>query len=313
MATINLGRVKGDKGDRGETGLINGATQVQVHPTTKVMYNGTSIPANTAASHLIGGGGQQGTVPINTDRGINEAGIGGRCGILADFNDRGIQSHELYSGFYFTPNGYLSSEPDTSPHRLPIRTHSYVMQMLLAGSSVENTRSMQVQFPANPTSAANLGDVFYKASWDGESSPWYKFYTTGNTTIESGTNYLKVASPILRLQHNDFAKEHEAEKMNIAVENPSVGVYKVTGTTGLRNDGTWYFSPPKDEHNNVLCMVEVSEQDSVITINTYKKKFDFETVSIVPDYEQPTDIPEGAIVMLRFNDLPQDELDEPTA
>jgi len=136
----------------------------------------------------------------------------------------------------------------------------------------------------------------------------FDVYTTGNTTIEEGTNYLKVASPILRLQHNSFEKEHEAEKMDIAVENPSVGVYEITGTTGLRDDGTWYFSPPKDEHNNVLCMVEVSEQDGVVTVNTYKKKFDFETVSIVADYEQPTDIPEGAIVMLRFNDLPQDEV-----
>ena len=143
-------------------------------------------------------------------------------------------------------------------------------------------------------------------------SEWAKHYTSKNTTIEDGTNYIKVASPILRLQHDSFEKEHEAEKLDIKVENPKTGVYKITGTTGLRNDGTWAFSPPKDEHNNVLCMVEVEEDGDIVTVKTYKKKFDFETVSIVPDYDNPTDIPEGATVMLRFNDLPQEQLDEPT-
>lgn len=143
-----------------------------------------------------------------------------------------------------------------------------------------------------------------------EFTPWVKFYTDGNTTIESGTNYLKAASPILRLQHDNFEKEHEAEAMDIKVENPKTGVYKITGTTGLRKNDGWYFSPPKDEHNNVLCMVEVEEDGDIVTVKTYKKKFDFETVSIVPDYDNPTDIPDGATVMLRFNDLPEEQLDE---
>lgn len=55
----------GDRGDRGETGLINGATEVQVHPTTKVMYNGSSIPANTAASKLVGTA--SGQIPLAQD------------------------------------------------------------------------------------------------------------------------------------------------------------------------------------------------------------------------------------------------------
>lgn len=143
-----------------------------------------------------------------------------------------------------------------------------------------------------------------------EFTRWVKFYTDGNTTIEGGTNYLKAASPILRLQHSNFEKEHEAKAMDIKVDNPEVGVYKVTGTTGLRKNDGWYFSPPKDEHNNVLCMVEVEEDGDVVTVKTYKKKFDFETVSIVPDYEQPTDIPEDAVVMLRFNDLLHENLDD---
>lgn len=64
--TIKVGTgLKGDKGDRGDTGLINGATQVQVDSTTKVMYNGSSIPANTAASKLVGTA--SGQIPLAQD------------------------------------------------------------------------------------------------------------------------------------------------------------------------------------------------------------------------------------------------------
>lgn len=132
-------------------------------------------------------------------------------------------------------------------------------------------------------------------------------YTDKNTISDSG--YLKPSSPVLRLKHNSFKKEHEAEQLEINVDNPEKGVYKITGTTGLRKDDGWYFSPPKDEHFNILCMVELEEEGDTITVNTYAKKFDFEKVAIVPDYENPVDI--IGEVLLRFNDLPQEQIDEP--
>ena len=134
-------------------------------------------------------------------------------------------------------------------------------------------------------------------------------YTTGNTTKEPTTGYLKAASPILHLFNDDLTKEHEAVEQDITVEKLGVGDYLIKGSTGLSEEG-WNISPPKDIHGNVLCMVEATESDGNINIKTYKRKFDFDIVAIVPDYDQPLDIPTGNSVDLRLNDLPQETQSE---
>lgn len=269
-------------------GTGNGATgdnEFVLWSKVKDNFNNTSHAANRLVGNAAG------NLPELTNNGIGTTGLGGTLAGV----ERQLTDYSSYNG-YFRSNATATDAPEAS-------------LAVVQRTSYNNNAFFDLYH------SITTGGIYTRVVRSLQSTPvvdpWMKVYTSGNTTIEDGTNYLKVASPILRLQHNSFKKEHEAEKMDIAVESPSVGVYKITGSTGLRNDGTWYFSPPKDEHNNVLCMVEVSEQDGVITVNTYKKKFDFETVSIVPDYEQPTDIPEGAIVMLRFNDLPQEQLDEP--
>ncbi|WP_158676720.1 hypothetical protein [Psychrobacter sp. Marseille-P5312] len=138
-------------------------------------------------------------------------------------------------------------------------------------------------------------------------TPWATIYHSENTTKEAATGYLVASSPVLKVQHDNFEKVHEAEQLDIDVQRVATGVYEITGTTGLRDNDGWYLKPPKDINGNVLCICEATQDGDVITLKTYKKKFDFETVSIVADYEQPTDIPEGAEVMLRFNDLPIDD------
>lgn len=161
---------------------------------------------------------------------------------------------------------------------------------------------------SNATAYADLYIRHYKGS---EWTEWARVYTSLNTTKEAGTGYLVASSPVLKVQHDSFEKVHEAEQLDIEVKNIKTGVYEITGTTGLREDDGWNLKPPKDVNGNVLCICEASEKDGVITLKTYAKRFDFETVSIVADYDKPLDIPEGATVMLRFNDLPQEELDEP--
>lgn len=136
-------------------------------------------------------------------------------------------------------------------------------------------------------------------------SAWAKDYTTANTTKEPTTGYLKAASPILHLFNDDLVKEHEAVEQDITVEKLGTGDYLIKGSTGLSNEG-WNLSPPKDIHGNVLCMVEATEADGNINVKTYKRKFDFDIVAIVPDYDQPFDIPDGHSVDLRLNDLPQE-------
>lgn len=139
----------------------------------------------------------------------------------------------------------------------------------------------------------------------------YAYYHTGNTTKDTATGFLKASSPVLHVYNDSITKIHEAEQLDITVDKRGVGHYEIHGTTGLRKNDGWFMSPPRDVHGNVLCMVDLEEKDGVVILRTYKKKFDFETVSIVHDYDNPMDIPEGVCVEFRFNDLPQEQLDEP--
>ena len=213
-----------------------------------------------------------------------------------DFNDF-VAGERVYS------SSYAKNTPNGSPSYLFLRT--------ISTRNAFNTYRLQVATPAFG-STANMWLRVTTGNADKSWSEWAKVYTNQNTTRESGTGYLVVSSPVLKVQHDGFEKVHEAEQLDIAVQNIKTGVYEVKGSSGLREGDGWNLKPPKDINGNVLCICEATESNGVITLKTYKKKFDFETVSIVADYEQPTDIPEGAVVMLRFNDLPQEQLDEPT-
>lgn len=133
-----------------------------------------------------------------------------------------------------------------------------------------------------------------------------ELYTNKNTTKDAGTGFLKVSSPVLHVYNDKIDKIHEAEQLDITVDKKSVGHYEIHGTTGLRQNDGWNMSPPRDIHGNVRCMIEVTEKDGVITVKTYKRKFDLELAAIIHDYDNPLDIPSGACVELRFNDLPQE-------
>ncbi len=145
-------------------------------------------------------------------------------------------------------------------------------------------------------------------AFSGANNSWVKVYTTGNTTKDAGTGFLKVSSPVLHVYNDRIDKIHEAEQLDITVDKKGVGHYEIHGTTGLRQNDGWNMSPPRDIHGNVRCMIEVTEKDGVITVKTYKRKFDLELAAIVHDYDNPLDIPDGACVELRFNDLPQDDI-----
>lgn len=139
----------------------------------------------------------------------------------------------------------------------------------------------------------------------------YDFYHQGNTTKDVGTGFLKVSSPVLHVYNDKIDKIHEAKQLDIKVDKHGIGHYEIHGTTGLRKDDGWYMSPPRDIHGNVRCMIDVTEKDGVVILKTYKRKFDLELAAIVHDYDNPIDIPDGACVEFRFNNLPE-QLDEPT-
>lgn len=182
----------------------------------------------------------------------------------------------------------------------PIKTNNVSTVLVLPYLSNENA---QLCITTGRNNTPN--QMFFRGAAGDNPNGWSEVYHTSNTTKEPTTGYLKAASPILHLFNDDLVKEHEAVEQDITVEKLGTGDYLIKGSTGLSNEG-WNLSPPKDIHGNVLCMVEATEADGNINVKTYKRKFDFDIVAIVPDYDQPLDIPDGHSVDLRLNDLPQE-------
>ncbi|MBP4721252.1 phage tail protein, partial [Acinetobacter baumannii] len=94
----------------------------------------------------------------------------------------------------------------------------------------------------------------------------------------------------------------DAQKQPITLEKLGVGDYLIKGSLGFAQEG-WYIEMPKDANGNVLVAVAYKQlENNDISIKTYKKKFDIETASIVPDLENPVDIPEGRNIDIRFHE-----------
>ena len=137
-----------------------------------------------------------------------------------------------------------------------------------------------------------------------------EFYTTGNTTKDSN-GMIKASSPVLRVFSDHIEGNDDGERMGAKFVKKGVGNYLIKGTTGLADEG-WYVTVPQDANGNNLVAVEYESLESGdVVLRTYKRKFDFETVSIVADRDNPFDIPDTRWVDLRFNELEQEQLDEP--
>lgn len=285
MSEINLGQVVGPKGDRGDTGLINGATQVQVHSTTKVMYNGSLIPANTAASRLVGEsfgnvmqvgafglGGSAPKIDNTVYTALKDVTTTGFFSIYAQLTDAPIGSSQAYFRGAMT-NIRRADSPD-------------VVQLVTYLNGTTPTLYARVASP----SAANT---------------WSKLYSNTNTTLD-GNGALKPSSPVLRVFSDCITGNDDGEAMGATYTKNGVGDYTITGTTGLRTDG-WYVVIPNDMNGNPKVAITLDDTDGVITLKTYVRIFDMTTFKFVPDLEQPLDIPDGRWIDLRFNDLPVDD------
>lgn len=139
---------------------------------------------------------------------------------------------------------------------------------------------------------------------------WYQVKHAGNTTVDAN-GFIKNASPIVKLFADRIELNDEAQQQNIEFEKLGVGDYLIKGSTGFAQEG-WYVETPKDANGNVLFSVIYTPlENGDISVKTYKKKFDFETVSIVADLENPVDITENRWIDLRLQELPQPEIEEP--
>lgn len=140
--------------------------------------------------------------------------------------------------------------------------------------------------------------------------PKQTFRTTENTTVDAN-GFIKNASPIIKLFADRIELNDEAQQQDISFEKLGTGDYLVKGSSGFAQEG-WYVETPKDANGNVLfSVIYTTLENGDISVKTYKKKFDFETVSIVADLDNPVDITENRWIDLRLQELPQPEIEEP--
>lgn len=134
--------------------------------------------------------------------------------------------------------------------------------------------------------------------------------TAANTTVDSN-GFIKNASPIVELYADKIELNDEAKQQEIAFEKLGTGDYLIKGSSGFAQEG-WYVETPKDANGNVLfSVIYTTLENGDISVKTYKKKFDFETVSIVADLDNPVDITENRWIDIRLQELPQPEIEIP--
>lgn len=138
--------------------------------------------------------------------------------------------------------------------------------------------------------------------------PYVELRTTKNTTVDPN-GFIKSASPIVELYADHIELNDEAKLQNITFEKLGIGDYLIKNSSGLAQEG-WYVETPKDANGNVLfSVIYTTLENGDISVKTYKKKFDFETVSIVADLDNPVDITENRRIDLRLQELPQPEIE----
>jgi hypothetical protein len=84
-----------------------------------------------------------------------------------------------------------------------------------------------------------------------------------------------------------------------------IGDYLVKGSLGLAQEG-WYIEVPKDANGNtVVAVIYTTLENGDISVKTHKRKFDFELAAVVPDLDNPIDIPDTRWIDLRLHEEPQ--------
>ncbi|MDG9785848.1 pyocin knob domain-containing protein [Acinetobacter johnsonii] len=152
--------------------------------------------------------------------------------------------------------------------------------------------------------------IYARTMSSGAFGAWVEFKTSGNTTVDAN-GFIKNASPIVQLFSDKIELNDEAKQQEINFEKLGIGDYVIKGSSGFAQEG-WYIETPKDANGNVLfSVIYTTLENGDISVKTYKKKFDFETVSIVADLDNPVDITENRWIDLRLQELPQPEIEIP--
>ncbi|HID3221909.1 TPA: pyocin knob domain-containing protein, partial [Enterobacter cloacae] len=173
-------------------------------------------------------------------------------------------------------------------------------------------------------SYSTSGRMFFRCTSSGSWNTWREVYHTANTTKASdGT--LKAASPVARIvasqeacQRTDIAEDgfswcgcgtanEEAE--GVHVSRMDVGVYTLTGSSGLASSG-WQLLPPMDPGGmGELGIVEAEQGDNgELTIRLFKRKYMLgDDGEIIKTKGEPMDVPANSWIDVRL-DMPENSI-----
>ena len=187
-----------------------------------------------------------------------------------------------------------------------LQAGTYLMQYLTLGNT---TNAHAMIFPVNlrhemyhGTLSLNNGSTTVKR--------FFKFYDDANTTVDAN-GFIKVASPIVKLFSDHIELNEEANEQQIAFERVNVGHYLIKGSSGFATDSWWFNVPVDSNGNKIVASTHKVLADGALEIKTYKRKFDIETATIVPDFDQQIDIPnssngEQRWIDIRLNEIPKE-------
>ena len=208
--------------------------------------------------------------------------------------------------FFRVQGGDATGHGDGVGQAVGLSAGTYLMQYLTLGNT---TNAHAMIFPVNVrhemyhgTLSINNGSTTVKR--------FFKFYDDANTTVDAN-GFIKVASPIVKLFADRIELNEEASEQQIAFERVNVGHYLIKGTSGFATDGWWFNVPVDSNGNKIVASTHKALADGSLEIKTYKRKFDIETSTIVPDFDQQIDIPnssngEQRWIDIRLNEIPKE-------
>lgn len=185
---------------------------------------------------------------------------------------------------------------------------------VLYGSGTEKNNAIGIASAQGPSQEYWISG---RNAWgNGAFKTWCKLLHSNNTTVDSN-GFIKTASPIIRIgERQDTitsrgfspagygATNQEAD--GATCERKEEGVYVISGSLGLSDDGIWSIETPLDLNNQPVLWVEkLQDENGVITIKTYHR-----TNASSPSFAQnivegkkdgdPIDIPDGRWIDLKL-------------